>query len=81
MRDPEGPTGEMPAPRRYTAMHSTASRRRGLIPDSDGTHTSKCPYMGAYNHRRSRAIRGDIGGYSAVERCMVHSAPLPEVGR
>jgi len=81
MRDPEGPTGEMPAPRRYTAMHPTASRRRGLIPDSDGTHTSKCPYIDVCNHRRRRAIKADIGGYSAVERCIMHDAPLPEVGR
>jgi len=81
MRDPWGPTAEMLAPQPCTAMHPTASRHGGLIPESDGTQTSKCPYMGAYNHRRRRAIRGDIGGYSAVERCMVHSAPLPEVGR
>jgi len=81
MRNPWGPTGEMPAPRLCTAMHSTASRRRALITESDGTHTSKCPYMDTYNHRRRRAISRDIGGYSAVERCMVHDAPLPEVAR
>ncbi len=79
MRDPWGPTGEMPAPRRYTAMHSTASRRRGLIPDSDGTHTSKCPYIDAYNHRRSRAIRTGIRAYGGSERCKVQDAPLLEV--
>jgi len=79
MRDPWGPTGEMPAPRRYTAMHSTASRRRGLIPDSDGTHTSKCPYISTCNHRRYRAISRDIGAYSGVERCIVQDAPFPEV--
>jgi len=81
MPDPEGPTGEMPGPRRCTAMHSTASRRRGLIMESDGTHTSKCPYIDTCNHRRRRAISRDIGGYSAVERCIMHGAPLPEVGR
>jgi len=81
MRNPRGPTGEMPAPRLCIAMHLTASRRRGLIPDSDGTDLSKCPYIDACNHRRCRAISRDIGGYSAVERCMVHDAPLPEVAR
>jgi len=79
MRDPWGLTGEIPSPRRYTAMHPTVSRRRGLITESDGTHTSKCPYISACNHRRSRAITGDIGEYSAVERCIMHDAPLPEV--
>jgi len=81
MRNPWGPTGEMPAPRRYTAMHLTASRRRGLIPESDGTDLSKCPYMSVCNHHRSRAISRDIGAYSAVEWCIMHDAPLPEVGR
>jgi len=81
MRNPRGPTGEMPAPRLCIAMHLTASRRRGLITESDGTDLSKCPYMDTYNHRRRRAISRDIGGYSAVERCMVHDAPLPEVAR
>jgi len=79
MRDPWGPTGEVPAPRLCNAMHQTASRRRGLIPESDGTQTSKCPYIDACNHRRSRVISRDIGAYSAVEQCTVHNAPLPEV--
>jgi len=79
MRDPWGPTGEMPSPRRYTAMHPTVSRRRGLITETDGTDLSKCPYIDACNHRRCRAISCDIGGYRGVERCTVHDAPLPEV--
>jgi len=67
MRNPWGPTGEMPAPRLCIAMHLTASRRRGLIPDSDGTDLSKCPYMDTCNpgqtHRRRRDS-AHIGGYS-----------------
>lgn len=81
MTDPWGPTGEMPSPRRCTAMHPTASRRRGLITESDGTDTSKCPYIDTCNHRRHRAISRDIGAYSAVGRCMVHDAPRPGVAR
>jgi len=81
MRNPWGPTGEMPAARRYTAMHPTVSRRRGLMTESDGTDLSKCPYIDTCNHRRRRAISGDIGGYSGVERCIMHDAPLPEVAR
>jgi hypothetical protein len=74
MPNPEGLPGEMPAPRRCTTMHLTGSRRGGLIPESDGTDTSKYPYMGACNQPRCRVIRGDIGANTGFERCIVHDA-------
>jgi len=79
MTDPKGLTGEMPARRGYTAMHLTGSRRRGLISASDGTDTSKCPYIGDCHYARRRAIRPGIGAYNGSERCTVHNAPLSEV--
>jgi len=75
----KGLTGEIPVRRRYTAMHPTRSRRRGLISESDGTHTSKCPYIGDCNHPRRRAIRAGIGAYGGSEWCKVQDAPLLEV--
>jgi len=79
MTDPKGLTGEMPVRRGYTAMHLTGSRRRGLISESDGTHTSKCPYIGGCHYARRRAIRGDIGAYGGSKRCRLHLAPFSEV--
>jgi len=79
MSEPHSLTGFSPVRRRCTAMHPTASRRGGFIPESDGTHTSKCPYISTCNHRRYRAISRDIGAYSGVERCIVQDAPFPEV--
>jgi hypothetical protein len=79
MRDPQGLTGEMPTRRGYTVMHPTGSRRRGLINESDSTHTSKCPYIGDCNHPRRRAIRAGIGAYDGSERCRLHLAPFSEV--
>jgi len=79
MPESEGLTGEMPVRRGYTAMHPTDSRGGGLIPGSDGTDTSKCPYIGECNHPCSRAIRPGIGAYGGSERCTVHNAPLSEV--
>jgi len=74
MSDAKDLPGETPAPQPCTAMHPTASRRRGIISESDGTHTPKCPYMGVCNQRRRRAIRGDIGAYGRSERCIMHDA-------
>jgi hypothetical protein len=79
MTDPKGLTGEMPVRRGYTVMHPTGSRRRGLISESDGTHTSKGTYIGDCNHPRCRAIRAGIGAYGGSERCRLHLAPLLEV--
>jgi len=83
MTDATSQTGEMPVPQPCTVMHPTGSRRRGLISESDSTHTSKDTYMGACNQRRCRAIRDDIGANTGTERCMVHGALscTPEVGR
>jgi len=84
MPESEGLTGEMLSPCRCTAMHSTGPRRGGLIPESDGTDTSKCPYMGVCNQPRCRAIMADRGVNSGSERCtftrctlMHDSAPKP----
>lgn len=74
MPESEGLTGEMPVRRRCTAMYLTGSRRRGLISESDGTHTSKGTYIDACNQPRSHAIKADIGGYTGAERCIVQNA-------
>jgi len=74
MSDPHDLTGISSVRRRCTAMQPTASRRQGLITESDGTHTSKCPYTRVCNQRRCRAIRGDIGAYGRSERCIMHDA-------
>jgi len=83
MTDPKGLTGEMPFRCGYTAMQPTAPRGRGFIHASDGTDTSKYPYMGACNQPRCRAIGGDIGVNTGFERCIVHDALscTLEVGR
>jgi hypothetical protein len=83
MSDAKDLPGETPAPQPCTAMHPTASRRQGLIIISDGTDTSKCPYMDVCNQPRCRAIMADRGVNSGTERCMVHGALscTLEVGR
>jgi hypothetical protein len=75
MTDPKGLTGKVPFRCGYTAMQPTAPRRRGFIHASDGTESSKCPYMGVCNQRRRRAITADIVAYDGSERCTVHGAP------
>jgi len=79
MPESEGLTGEMPVRRGYTPMHLAGSRRRGLISASDGTDTSKCPYMGDCHYACRRAIRPGIGAYNGSERCKMHGAPFSEV--
>ena len=74
MPESGGLPGEMPAPQPCTAMHPVGSRRRGLISESDGTHTSKCPYMDVCNQPRRMGIMDAIQGYSVDLRCMLHSA-------
>jgi len=74
MTDPKGLTGKVPFRCGYTAMQPTAPRRRGFIHASDGTESSKCPYMSVCNQPHRRAITADIGVNSGSERCTVHSA-------
>jgi hypothetical protein len=71
-----GLPGEMPAPQPCTTMHSTDSRRRGLINESNCTQTSKCPYTCVCNpgqtHRRRRDL-AHIGGHNG---CRLQDALL-----
>jgi len=73
MPNPKGLTGEMPVTRPCTTMHLGGPRRRGLISESDGTHTSKCPYMDVCNQPRRMGIMDAIRGYSVDLRCTLHS--------
>jgi hypothetical protein len=74
MTDPKGLTGKVPFRCGYTAMQPTAPRRRGFIHASDGTDTSKCPYIDVCNQPRCRAITADIRLESGPERCIMQDA-------
>jgi len=79
MSEPWSPTGEMPVPQPCTAMHPTGSRGGGLIPESDGAHTSKLPYTCVCNQPCCLGIRGHTEAYIGTERCTVHDALLSGV--
>jgi hypothetical protein len=81
MRDPQGLTGEMPTPRLCTVMHSVGSRRRGLMSASNGTQTSKYPYMDTCNPGQTHRLRGGLAQIGGHNGCTVQRAPpcTPEV--